>query len=193
MEITNSMVVRRYKAGYEIRDEYWTMEGCGDRPTHMRQAYTPSGGYIGDSKIAYRLCDKRGIRPELARQNDNICSIGFCEREKRWYGWSHRAIYGFGMGSTCEPGNCHYLPSNKEEFIESMRRWYSNDMYKNLLIDAEEDGVRIKYEIHQKKTGNIMEANDFEPYPETWGKGSWTAQTLDDAKQMAIDFADSVS
>ena len=30
-------------------------------------------------------------------------------------------------------------------------------------------------------------------YPEKWGKGKWTAKTIEDAKQMAIDFARSVS
>jgi hypothetical protein len=25
-------------------------------------------------------------------------SIGFSEKEKKWYGWSHRAICGFGIG-----------------------------------------------------------------------------------------------
>lgn len=32
----------------------------------------------------------------------------------------------------------------------------------------------------------------FIPFPEKWGKGEWTAKTLEDAKQMAIDFAESV-
>lgn len=31
-------------------------------------------------------------------------------------------------------------------------------------------------------------------YPlEEWGRGEWTAETLEDAKQMAIDFAEGVS
>ena len=32
-------------------------------------------------------------------------SIGFSEKEKRWYGWSHRAIESFGLGDRIfEPG-----------------------------------------------------------------------------------------
>lgn len=27
-------------------------------------------------------------------------SIAFSEKEGKWYGWSHRAIYGFGVGHT---------------------------------------------------------------------------------------------
>ena len=60
-------------------------------------------------------------------------SIGFSEKEQKWYGWSHRAIYGFGVGSKIKKGDCGYK-----------------------------------------------------------GK-AWTARTLDDAKQMAKDFADEVS
>ena len=60
-------------------------------------------------------------------------SIGFSEKEQKWYGWSHRAIYGFGIGSKIKKGDCGYK-----------------------------------------------------------GK-AWTAKTLDDAKQMAKDFADAVS
>lgn len=26
------------------------------------------------------------------------CGLGFSEKEQKWYGWSHRAIYGFGIG-----------------------------------------------------------------------------------------------
>lgn len=25
-------------------------------------------------------------------------SLGFSEKEQKWYGWSHRAIHGFGIG-----------------------------------------------------------------------------------------------
>jgi len=35
--------------------------------------------------------------------------------------------------------------------------------------------------------------NNFTPYPEKYGRGEWTAETLADAKQMAIDFNKGVS
>ena len=37
----------------------------------------------------------------------NGAAIGFSEKEQKWYGWSHRAIYGFGIGDIpieCYPG-----------------------------------------------------------------------------------------
>jgi len=87
--------VRKYKAGYEVRTELWDNGGPA---TEMRSAYTPSGDYIGNPRVARYLCVKRGIKPEKASPDDNVCSIGFCEKEQRWYGWSHRAICGFGIG-----------------------------------------------------------------------------------------------
>ena len=102
----------------------------------MKSAYTPEGWYIGLSKDAYRLCYVRGIKPELRTERHSVCSIGFCEKENKWYGWSHRAIYGFGIGSTCEKGDVHYAPR---------------------------------------------------------GRGEWAAETMEDAKQMAMDFAEGVS
>ena len=61
--------------------------------------------------------------------------VGFSPKDKKWYGWSHRAIFGFKIGSTCNKGDCHW----------------------------------------------------------TTDKKSWTAKTMEDAKQMAIDFNRGVS
>lgn len=36
------------------------------------------------------------------------CGVGFSEKEQKWYGWSHRARYGFGIGSKCKKGDAHY-------------------------------------------------------------------------------------
>jgi hypothetical protein len=63
----------------------------------MVGAFNKNGDYIGDVKIAERLCDKMGIAPEMSGEAD-VCTIGFCAREDKWYGWSHRAIAGFGIG-----------------------------------------------------------------------------------------------
>lgn len=44
-----------------------------------------------------------------------------------------------------------------------------------------------------KWTGDGTKYSNFTPYPEQWGRGEWEALTLEDAKQMAMDFAESVS
>lgn len=35
---------------------------------------------------------------EKAEPDHQVCSIGWSPSKKKWYGWSHRAIYGFGVG-----------------------------------------------------------------------------------------------
>ena len=100
--------VRKYKAGYEIRTELME-EGF-----EMKSAYTPEGDYIGSSRDAHRLIVKRGIKPEPRKPDrpesnggfGQTCSIGFCEGEQKWYGWSHRAIYGFAIGDIAKEGDC---------------------------------------------------------------------------------------
>lgn len=76
----------------QVRDPEWkdgmTMDG----------AWTKAGDYIGDPEVAEKLCDEKGITPELRTPECSVCSIGYCAKEKKWYGWSHRAIYGFRVG-----------------------------------------------------------------------------------------------
>jgi hypothetical protein len=119
---------RRYKAGYEIR--YYRISGDeagGGLGFVMRSAFTPEGYYIGDPKRAHRLIVRDGIRPELMPGNEhmgNVCCIGFCKREQKWYEWSHRARWGFGIGDevTSEDHLCahsgwtdEYLSEHPEE------------------------------------------------------------------------------
>jgi hypothetical protein len=103
MEVVEVQGVRKYKAGYEIRTE--VLEHDGERITH-KVAYTPTGDYIGRSRFAHRLVVKRGIAPQKRNVESNVCSIGFSEREQKWYGWSHRAIFGFGIGAIAKEGDC---------------------------------------------------------------------------------------
>lgn len=105
--------VRAFKAGYELRTERVSGDEAGGiKPFDMVSAYTPHGDYIGNSKWAYRLCVKRGIKPELASNKHHVCSIGYSEKDGKWYGWSHRAIYGFKIGDMLKKGDCgyEYLP-----------------------------------------------------------------------------------
>ena len=41
---------------------------------------------------------KHGIEPKSH-------SIGFSEKEQKWYGWSHRAISGYGIGDVIKKSN----------------------------------------------------------------------------------------
>lgn len=200
----------------------------------------PELQYIGDTKTAYRLWKKFGItefypideytpatikKDVIDRAKDlltygnelipylqraKVCSIGWSPEKKKWFGWSHRAIYGFTIGSKVKKGSCAFIPSNKEDFIEDLLNfwemngdgsWFIEDSFKKRLLDYKEvekkgqKGIEIKSEIRffGRQKGRKSEIQtQFEPYPK-WGKGEWVAQNLEDAKQMAIDFADGVS
>lgn len=46
-----------------------------------------------------KLCKKFGITEQIRN------SVGFNPKTKTWYGWSHRAIAGFKIGSTVKKGD----------------------------------------------------------------------------------------
>lgn len=87
---------KKYKAGYVVREE--RVKQDGSPAVTLKSAYNLHGDYIGNSKTAYRLCNKLGIKPELIKKSSGCCSIGFSEKDGKWYGWSHRAIAGFKVG-----------------------------------------------------------------------------------------------
>lgn len=106
MKVIKIFKERKFKSGYIIRDELIDYRYTGT-PDHLRMknAYNLSGDYIGSSKNAHYLCTKKGIKPEVI-QGNSVCSIGFCAKEQKWYGWSHRAIYGFKIGDVTRKGQC---------------------------------------------------------------------------------------
>ena len=95
------------KAGYVV---YYIRLALGglehpERSMDMATAYTPTGEYIGDTKFAHRLYARWGIKPQLIAPDHNVCSIGWSSVEGKWYGWSHRAIYGFKVGDVVAKGD----------------------------------------------------------------------------------------
>ncbi len=149
----------------------------------------------------------RGITEELSH------GLGFSPKHNKWYGWSHRAICGFGIGSLTKLDDCSFNPSCKEEMEQSMLSFWdcSNP---HLWRECEEETVvcknRLMRSCQTRENGTLgwLIAYDtifigadryfsvnqrFSPFPDKWGKGEWVAETLDDAKQMAIDFCEGVS
>lgn len=128
---------KKYKAGYEVREEMHRTDFqavpmsepneemnelidaiCTPTDVIVKSAYTPKGDYIGNSKDAHFLIVKKGIKPELSDPTHKVCSIGFCEKEQKWYGWSHRAIFGFGVGSEAKEGDCVCSSGWTDEYLE---------------------------------------------------------------------------
>lgn len=193
--------------------------------TKKLQSFIDKIAYVGDSKIPnddgkiyYSKIDgayltrvgnenslnflfKKGITEQIqdGYGEPRTCCIGFNPVEQKWFGWSHRAIFGFGVGSECKQGDCGFKPSNKQEFIDkNMSFWGDCEYAVNGVIDYIEhrDGITVTYVYNDKVPNHSLRGTTYEhfcEYSKEWGKGEWTAQTLEDAKQMVIDFAQSVS
>ena len=103
-------ISREYRGNYIVVTHLMNGDEFGCDDFEMISAMTQDGDYIGDEDTAKMLCDQRGILPRPMRDKDvgtgAICSIGFCDKEQKWYGWSHRAIYGFGIGDEVKEGDC---------------------------------------------------------------------------------------
>lgn len=108
---------RKFKVGYELRYERLSGEEAHGPPIEMTSAFTDDGHYIGNSKFAYRLF-RRGIKPELINPDHNICSVGFDVANQKWFGWSHRALYGFGIGDVVEEGDLTASSGYIEGYLE---------------------------------------------------------------------------
>lgn len=146
----------------------------------LNMAFNSSGDYVGDYDVATRLM-RKGIRPEVVGDHQ-VCSIGFCADEQKWYGWSHRALCGFTVGSECRRGDCHFTPSDIDEMIS---------VYISKGISRED--IKVVNNAYGEPIGiNILPITS-ETRLIPLGRGEWVAKTLEDAQEMAIAFAGAVS
>ena len=138
----------------EISEMIAELEGASGQTVTLDVAYAFDGGYIGTPEVAQSLCNERGISPERisrgSKEGSRVCSIGFSARDQKWYGWSHRAIYGFGVGAVAKEGDCICSSGWTDEYL------------------AEHPDEDLSLPV------------------------GFEAKTLDDAKRMAIAFAESV-
>lgn len=128
--------------------------------------------------------------------------VGFSPKENKWYGWSHRGICGFSIGSECKKGHVHYRASSLEDEIEDAIRFWSDEYHvrtwcETVMEDCEEPYIEILWEYsdqvpNEKLRGTIGGIKHYFN-PNDLGKGEWIAETMEDAKQMAIDFNRNIS
>ena len=205
------------ESGILVQIPYDVANDNPDSEWIMNSAFsTIDNGYIGNVEHAEDL-EARGIRPQLVQPFDpdqpgRTCQIGFCEAENKWYGWSHRAMFGFTIGSEVKKGDCAYNANTDEEFIEEALAWCSDDTKTDLraskiLIDDEYEGVdgqtsceyvRVYWtymdNFPNEKMHWVEGSSKYYRHPRTNPpRGEWVAKTMEDAKQMAIDFAEGVS
>lgn len=162
------------------------------------------GGYVGHrtglgSPGYLRWLLHHGIRPELAAPEDRACSVGR-GRDGRWYGWSHRAAGSFGIGDRVTPGHVAYVPSNSADFLLQCVKFWSSDTHLNIRGEGGSHEGRAGVWVHWTYSDSVLNESIrgnpgrvFNEHPDQWGRGTWTATTDEDARQMACDFASGVS
>ena len=97
MRFIKNHKTKKYKTGYVVRYEEYRLDEYEEETIIIPSAYTPTGDYIGIPKQARFLCYTKHIAPEKVDPQDKACSIGFCERDQRWYGWTYSKIRGYGL------------------------------------------------------------------------------------------------
>ena len=162
----------------------------------LPEAFNKDGVYIGSEEDAEDICDKLGINAISVKDGVDICTIGFCEKEQKWYGWSHRAMFGFGIGSEVTEGDAGFKSSNIGEFIKNCLDFWEDKDHEYTRHVEVDDYIEIVWKYNNKVPNKQLRGTiccTRVDIPKVWGRGSWKAETLEDAKQMAIDFAEGVS
>ena len=187
------MKVKDYleKVAYkEMWKEDWMTESSQIYYSKFDGSYITLEGLEDDVKF---LAD-REITEELTN------GVGFSPKENKWYGWSHRAIYGFTIGSTCKKGDAHYKGSNLKELEEDAIGFWSGEYHKNVRCEGiyEENGDKyfiIKWEYTDDVPNESLRGVTLTQHVhfKECGRGEWIAKTMEDAKQMAMDFCQGVS
>ena len=126
------------------------------------------------------------------------CGVGFSPNEGKWYGWSHRVICGFKVGSECKKGMCHYTGKTVEDELQHAIDFWTEPYHQDIaavVVDDKTIHVSWTYskdpkDVPNEKLHGTISGVDWHY---VLGKGEWTAETMEDAKQMAIDFAEGVS
>lgn len=166
------------KGNVYICIELWSMS-VADTPIPMIAVRNLSGDYIGRLEDYADYKHRFGIETfELRNKNHNTCTLGFSPTQNKWYGWSHRAIFGFTVGSKITKYSSGYTPDTFELFKEEPSICS--------FLDVRLDGMEMCTELGHT-------CNEFNCPRYKKGRGEWEAKTLEDARIMAIDFSTSVN
>ena len=95
------MVEELYKVPKAKREKYRKLNPKTNRRKNFKKiAYhttkiPPNKRTFKNKPDNVRFQDWMLIKPEKAEPSNNVSSVGKSEADGKWYGWSHRAVYGF--------------------------------------------------------------------------------------------------
>ncbi len=98
MEMVSQVKIQSTKH-FDVWEEEWRFEANskGDIDVmKMKNVRNKTGDYAGEEGVSKSL-EKYGIAPEMIDDDSSVCTIGWSDHEQKYYGWSHRAMFGFGI------------------------------------------------------------------------------------------------
>lgn len=126
-----------------------------------------------------------------------VANYGWSERDNKWYGWSHRAIFGFTIGSEVKFGDIGYVPKDREDWIKNELCFWDDIERENIHVAHQnEDEILLEWTYADTIPNKSMRGKVGSMHynvPKSFGRGAWKAKTLDDARQMAMDFANNIA
>lgn len=118
-------------------------------PAHVYFESSVDDSYIGNKEF-FNFLESKDIRYVMSYGENRVASIGFSPAYNKWYGWSHRAMYDFGIGDEVREGDLTNMSGYTDEYL------------------AEHPEADLSLPV------------------------GFVAKNLNDAKRMAIAFADAV-
>ena len=141
---------------YDVRYENWTLNGD---TTLMKCYYTKDGQYVDN--VTKTVMEQYGVEPDFGRH-----ATGFSPRDKKYYGWSHRACWGFKPGDKIKKGDCAYKPLNDpQSILESVRTFWSEPHH---IIEL--DGSNI---VRWSPNYNKLRAKYGQDFYHNWTNSDW--------------------
>lgn len=121
--------------------------------------------------------------------------VGFSPLRNKWFGWSHRACHGFTIGSKCKKGDYHYRSDDVNGALEAAIKFWTDDFHTNVTARVSMPGLIHVSWVYSDKVSNekLRSTTSGVDVSYELGRGEWVAKTMEDAKQMAIDFHEGVS
>jgi hypothetical protein len=190
-----------------LNDNTEKRETMVDDYCHKYYVSKIDGSYVGaiDQEKDLEFLADFGITEQIQNRkniNGNTSNIGFNPIEQKWYGWSHRAVYGFGIGSKVSKGDCAYQPKDLNDYIDEQLNFWKDKEYHDKTFyrlgknEEGKEGFYIEWRYNDQVPNESLGysiSSIFYEIPSEFGRGEWVAETLEDAKQMACDFAGGVS